>query len=309
MRLLFTIITCFYFTKINSQEVKPALETLIEFPKIRDFTMSFDKNEMYVTAQSNLEERSIILQIIKEDNGNASVNIASFSGVYKDLEPFLSPDNLKLYFVSNRPIQPNSDEPKDFDIWEVERDSIKGDWSLPRNIGSPINTVHNEFYPSVANNGNLYFTSDAPSSVGEDDIYMSKFENGAYTTPINLKGDVNTKSYEYNAFIAPDESYLLFGGYGRSDGYGSGDLYISFKDEKDIWGAVKNLGPLINSKYMDFCPFIADGKSLYFTSRRSNLTTSKKLDTVKSLIDKFNSYQNGLSRIYKVPLNIEDYKN
>jgi hypothetical protein len=35
-------------------------------------------------------------------------------------------------------------------------------------------------------------------------------------------GDViNTESYEFNAYVAPDESFLIFSGYNREDGYGS----------------------------------------------------------------------------------------
>ncbi|WP_321538323.1 hypothetical protein [Flavobacterium piscinae] len=50
--------------------------------------------------------------------------MVSFTGKYKDLEPFLSTDGLKLYFASNRPLT-ESGEPKDFDIWYVERKTLK----------------------------------------------------------------------------------------------------------------------------------------------------------------------------------------
>jgi WD40-like Beta Propeller Repeat len=308
--IIFNVLFFISVLYANAFQVEPALEELKSYSKIRDFTMNIDETEIYVTAQSNLEERSIILKITIEEDEWKNVSVVPFSGVYKDLEPFLSPDNLKLYFVSNRPIHQDSIKPKDYDIWVVERNSIKGNWSLPKNLGAPINTVHNEFYPSVANNGNLYFTSDNSSSLGKDDIFMSEFINGAYAEPTNLNGGINTKSYEYNAFIAPDESYLIFGGYNRKDGFGSGDLYISFKNENNIWTEAKNLGKEINSKYMDFCPFVVkESNLLYFTSRRSNLNTLFQIDSVTDLLNEFNSYQNGFSRIYKINFDILKFKN
>ena len=43
----------------------------------------------------------------------------------------------------------------------------------PINIGEPINSPANEFYPSVANNNNFYFTCDERSTKGKDDIFFS----------------------------------------------------------------------------------------------------------------------------------------
>ncbi|MEJ0080379.1 MAG: hypothetical protein WDM78_05360 [Puia sp.] len=68
-----------------------------------------------------------------------------------------SPDGQKLYFTSNRPLQ-GSDSTKDYDIWYLLK---KGDdWRGPFNAGTKINTGKDEFYPSQARNGNLYFTRD-----------------------------------------------------------------------------------------------------------------------------------------------------
>ena len=116
------------------------------------------------------------MKIIKENGIWKAPEISHFSGQYTDLEPFLSPDNLRLYFASNRPISEDSTNIKDIDIWYVDRKSIDSEWSQPKNIGAPINTDADEFYPAVATNGNLYFTSIKKELDSEDDIFLSKFK-------------------------------------------------------------------------------------------------------------------------------------
>lgn len=108
-----------------------------------------------------------------------------------------------MYFSSNRPLEEGVGEVKDYDIWYVERLSIKSAWSAPVNMGYPINTESNEFYPSVSRLNNLYFTSDGPLSKGKDDIFVSKWRKGTYDLPVSLSDSINSDGIEFNAFIAP----------------------------------------------------------------------------------------------------------
>lgn len=284
-------------SKDEKSAVKPVLAHLKDYPNIRDFTISSDGIEAYITVQNPTEENRIICKIEKENGVWSLPTPASFSGEHKDLEPYLSPDNLKLYFVSNRP---NSHEKTNFDIYFVERVHKDSIWSSPINIGAPVNTESDEFYPAIANSGNLYFTSVKAKDKGKDDIYFSAFENQKYSSPVSLDTTVNSAGYEFNSYIAPDESYIIFSGYNRPDGLGSGDLYISYRDSDYKWKKAENLTNTINSKYMEYCPFV-DSKNgiLYFTSRR-NATSDAKITSNFQLERQILKYQNGLSRIYKV---------
>jgi hypothetical protein len=285
---------------VHNKGVQPFAEHIFsKFSNVRDFTMSSDETEAYFTLQSPARELSVIMKIIKDKGKWQNPQISSFSGRFNDLEPFLSPDNLKLYFVSNRPVSKDSINTKDMDIWFVERSSKTSEWSQPKNIGAPINTPGDEFYPSVASNGNLYFTTIKKELESQDDIFMSKWINNAYSEPEILGEGVNTKGAEYNAFIAPDESYIIFGGWRRPNGLGSGDMYIS-ENNNGEWSMAKNLGEQINSKDMEFCPFVNNG-TLYFTSRRSSVEMKENgFTSTEKLMSQINKYDNGSSRIYRV---------
>jgi len=299
MKVIFSVLCLLCIQLLNAQEA--ALPILNNFNKIRDFTIGNNQTEAYFTVQSPNEELSGIFKTIKEKGEWQEAILVSFSGLFKDLEPFLSPDGLQLYFASNRPLLISETKSKDFDIWVVERKTIVDKWSEPRNLGAPINSEHNEFYLSIVNSKNMYFTSDRPSVKGKDDIFLSEWKNEKYQEAISMGAAINTESYEYNAYIAPDESFMLFGGYKRKDGFGSGDLYISYK-EAGKWSVAKNMGDTINSKYMDYCPFVDwTTKTLYFTSKRSILKANKNHNS-SEFLNEVNSYNNGLSRIYKVEI-------
>jgi len=119
-------------------------EIVSQFPNVRDLTISADKKEVYFTVESYKKELSVIVYIKRINNKWSKPEIAPFSGNYKNLEPSFSPDGLKLFFASNRPSNDLKDKPKNMDIWYVERKSLNSAWSLPINVGSQVNTEHDE---------------------------------------------------------------------------------------------------------------------------------------------------------------------
>jgi len=144
------------FSQVKS--VEPFLPKIFsQFPNVRDIAISSDEDEIYFSVQSYVDEVSFIASAKKEDDKWSDPEIVSFSGKYFDIEPFLSPDESKLFFASNRTFDNAEDKTKDFDIWYVQRENKNSKWSDPINLGEPINSPANEFYPSIANNHNFYF--------------------------------------------------------------------------------------------------------------------------------------------------------
>ncbi len=270
----------------------------------RDACFSPDGSEFYY---SMIGLTHFVILESKLENGKwTRPEVAPFSGHYSDIEPFYSPDGKRIYFASNRPPGEMGEPKPDFDIWYVEK-TDEG-WSDAVNIGEPINTARNEFYPSVSNDGTLYLTASYDRSFGFEDIYKSELIDGEYTDPENLGETVNSRLYEYNSFIAPDKSYIIYSSHGREDGFGSGDLYISFRDEDGSWSGAKNMGEKINSITLDFCPYVSpDGQYLFFSStRKAGMPYSEMGVTYDQMLRILASPENGLGDIYWIEAEIID---
>lgn len=290
------IILGFFSTSQAASQVQPLAENLSQFINVRDFTAYQD--EAYFTAQDVSEQHSVIVKARFDKNQWRHFELMPFSGRYRDIEPFLSPNGLRLYFVSNRP-QIGTEKSSHYDIWYVQRDSQKSNWSAPIHLPGPVNTEHNEFYPAVSDNNNLYFTSDRNKETRKDDIYMSRWVDKQYQPAQALSDNINSPGYEFNAYVAADESFLIYTVYAADDGLGSGDLYISYRQSDGGFSPRVNLGPTINSDKMDYCPFYdADNGRLVWTSKRTAMGDADFAD-LSSFVNATQQYENGQSRLYQ----------
>lgn len=272
----------------------------------RDIAISADQNQIiYTLGDYKQNKRSLV--VVNRKNGKwTKPEILNISGLYNDIEPFLSVDGNQLYFASNRPIY-DDDSRNDYNIWFSNR--MDGVWAEPSPLDSIINTRNDEFYPSVSENGNLYFTATREDGVGREDIFKSELVDGIFQNPVVLSAQINTAMFEFNAYISPSEDVIVFSSFGRKDGMGGGDLYMSKINESGNWSQSENMGKLINSDKLDYSPFI-DWKSgnLYFTSERQKFKNTK-LQHVDELKELSNSTLNGFGNIYKIGLeNIKQFQ-
>lgn len=179
-------------------------------------------------------------------------------------DPFLSPDEQRLYFISQRA----NEGLGGYDIWYVEK--TPDGWSQSINAGPNINSKRNEYYISFAKDGTMYFSSNKDAAEGRNgdfDIYYSKYVDGEFQEAVVLGDAINTSRYEADVFVDPDESYIIFCG-NRPEGMGRGDLYISFKNADGSWTQAKNMGAPINSDRHELCPYVtSDGKYFFYTSK------------------------------------------
>jgi Tol biopolymer transport system component len=272
----------------------------------RDFAMSPGGSDIFYSYVLPRFNRSVILSLHHDGAFWSDVKVASFSGAYNDLEPAFSPDGNRLFFVSKRPAS-NTAENNTWGIWYIEKTNTGWGEAIP--VGVPVDSTGNEFYPSVSATGNLYFTAERENGLGGEDIFVAEYNGENYSAPLNLGAAINSRAAEFNAFIAPDESYLIFSSYGREDDLGGGDLYIAFREPDGSWGKARNMGPEINSDKLDYCPFVSpDNRFLFFTSERTvpDLEQNNKLNLSRlhQLEDRFN---NGLGDIYWVQFNPEQW--
>ncbi len=187
--------------------------------------------------------------------------------VYGYNDPFLSPDEDRLYFISRQPLTGKGERKPDHDIWYVKKEG--NGWSEPINPGVPINTAANEYYISFTKSGGMYFSSSRPrkgEEEGSQDIFFAAFENGVFQEPVRFGSAINTEHYEADVFVDPDEDYMIFCST-RQVGLGRGDLYISFRNSDASWTQAQNMGSAINTVNHELCPYVTpDGKYFFYTS-------------------------------------------
>jgi Tol biopolymer transport system component len=252
------------------------------------FTKSVPQSYLYMICVSRLK-----------DEKWSEPEAAPFSGRYRDFDAVISPDGSKLFFVSDRPVP--GEYKTDYDIWYVERKQYG--WSEPTNLSAPINTDAWEWFASVTRDGTLYFAADRSGGFRNTHIYRSRFVNGRYAEPEKLSEAINSESIETEPYISPDESFLLFSSYGRLDGSGDWDIYISY-NQNGKWTKARNLGPKVNTSARDYSPRLTpDGKYLFFTSERSFATKPlQRALSYQELVRNLRGVLNGNGNIYQISL-------
>jgi hypothetical protein len=245
------------------------------------------------------------LVMIKEvDSAWIKPQIAPFSGEFGGVDPFVSYDGNRVYFCSNRPRKQGEEAREDYDIWYVDRTDTG--WSKPINMGAPVNTDTHEFYPSFTREGTMYVQSRREGGIGQSDIYRLELENGQYITAECLPVPINSPGFEGDAFIAPDESYIIVSTYRLEKNIGrSADLYISFRSNDGSWSDLINMGERVNGPGGENCQILSPcGKYLFYTSRRYRDPTSSSFMTYEDILTTWSGPQNGLGDIYWIDARI-----
>lgn len=186
---------------------------------------------------------------------------------HRDVDMAFSPDGRWLYFISDRPLPGYSLER--YNIWR-SRFTPFG-LATPEPLGAHINGPDHELYPSLVADGSLYFSAAREDSLGARDSYRAQYTDGSFEAPVNLGPGVNSEHSEGDIYVSPDESYLIHVSSGRQDSIGSGDLYVSFKQEDGTWGQDIHMGDLINSPDIDYCPNVSPDGSIFFFTRGNDL--------------------------------------
>ena len=224
--------------------------------------------------------------------------VVPFSRRHSAVDLAFSADGERMLFCSNRPRTGGIHPESDYDIWWAARQG-DGSWSEPRHLGGTINTDRNEFYPSLTADGTLYFLSWRDGGLGGSDVYRSRLVNGDYGEPENLGPVINTDRNEGDAFIARDESFLVFVSSGHQRGSDEGRLFVSFRSGDGGWSEPRNLGSGTNPS--DYCPTISpDGRFFFFTGTRTRFETGAGELSYASLLAGLPKPQNGNDDIYWV---------
>jgi len=270
----------------------------------RDVAMTPDGKEFYYcVAVGNFGYTTILhTKLVDDQWTKPEVTPHMEDPNVMNFEPCISTDGQKFYFLSTRADTAAGDTTAgDQDIWVMDRNGEN--WGEPYNLGEPISSADQEYFPSVTSDGTMYFTRNKIGSRASY-IYRSRFKDGKYQEPEKLGPEINSGPAQYNAYIAPDESYIIVPTVGREDSYGGTDYYISFRNPDDTWIGPVNMGDKINSRRgTEYSPYISpDGNYFFFMAVRAlddDEATAENL-TYEKLITYHNEPQRGSSDIYWV---------
>ncbi len=293
----------------------PGLEPQLFAPGIlstglyeRDVVITPDGKELYFGLMAR---NQVALVVSRQVDGRwTEPEIAGFSShpaIY-DLEPHITPDGSRFLFLSTRPGDGTEPTPgwHDQDIWAMDRTA--DGWSEPYNLGPPVNSEAAEFFPSTTREGNIYFTRDVEEEGKTRNlIFRSRMVDGAYLAAVALPAEVNAGDTQFNAFIDPDERFLIYGMAGREDAIGLADYYISFRAEDDSWTGPLNMGEKFNTpgNRVVSASLSPDGRYLFFASNRG--TEKDSTDggrSYKEFLQSHGQPRNGNSDVYWVDASV-----
>jgi outer membrane protein OmpA-like peptidoglycan-associated protein len=236
-----------YFTKLYATEMvtDTTLGTPVKFAnKIRipfhEATPIFTKDgqTMYFTQNNYLKgkkrenaKKITFFKIYKAkliDKEWSNVEELPFdSDNYSVGHPALSPDEKTLYFASDMPGTKGQS-----DIFKCIIDE-DGNYGIPENLGSKINTEGRESFPFISEENELYFASDGHPGLGGLDIFVVEIaKDGSYKKIKNIGEPANSSDDDFG-FLINSETRRGFLTSNREGGKGLDDIY-QFLETKSL---------------------------------------------------------------------------
>ena len=254
--------------------------------------------------RSDFAEADDTIMVSRRAGGRWSApQVATFSGQWHDSEPTLSPDGKRLYFVSNRPLQPggtpvtaamNGRHFPGTNLWFVERSS--GGWGTPMHVDGALNDGAMIYNPSVAANGDIYFSAHRADSGKAYQIYVARDHGHAVPERLSL-GDLAHNRMD--PAVDPAGRFLLYAG-NEGDALGSADIYIVFRLPDGGWGKPEHLDGDLNSRVLENAPSLgpAFGDLYVASARRDDVSFPKPRDDATTLQQRLQSPLNGSRNLW-----------
>lgn len=152
-----------------------------------------------------------------------------------------------------------------------------GGWSVPVKIDIPgyeqLSKGKNEYGYLTMDGKALILAFARKKNSEDDDLYVSFYEDGRWSRPMDLGEGINTKYSETTPFLSADGKTLYFSS-DRPGGQGSQDIYLTRRldDTWQNWRKPQNLGSPINTEEYDaYYSIAAKGDYAYLMSGKASL--------------------------------------
>lgn len=145
-----------------------------------DAYVSFDGSKMFISSSSDNLEHDLDLyycDLVDNEWSKPKSVGDNINTSYDENSPFISKDGTIMYFSSKGHTSMGG-----YDVFRSDFDTVKQEWSIPQNVGHPINTPGDDiyFYYSNKNAWNGYFSSYRAGGFGEKDLYEVTFVPNAF---------------------------------------------------------------------------------------------------------------------------------
>ena len=150
-------------------------------------------------------------------------------------------------------------------------------WTVPVKVEIPgyeqMSKGKNEYAYLTMDGKAILLAFSRKKNSDDDDLFVSFFEEGRWTKPLELGEEINTKYSETTPFLSADGKTLYFSS-DRPGGLGSQDIYLTRRldDTWQHWRKPQNLGAPINTEEYDaYYSIAAKGDYAYFMSAKGSL--------------------------------------
>lgn len=202
---------------------------------------SLDMKTFYVTRWRHTRDAAEPQSFIFTRVGDLWHKAAMPKGARK---PFHAPDGKTLHFRAQY------------------QERTPDGWSEMKSLGPAFEAI--QIMGLTASASGTLVLDERGSREGDGILRYSRLVDGKREDPEPLPDQINTGKWNAHPYIAPDESYIMWDGE-RDSGYGSNDLYISFRQKDGSWGEAINMGDKVNTSAEEGGPHVTpDGKYLFF---------------------------------------------
>ncbi|MFV0471148.1 MAG: OmpA family protein [Paludibacteraceae bacterium] len=158
-------------------------------------TFSSDGRTMYFTRSNTVEDKGNGTVVMVSNRAGGSWGAPQEIKLFKDstvsvAHPSISSDGEILYFVSD-----NIGGLGGKDIWKAT--NINGEWGALENLGPKINTQGDEMFPTVREDGVLFFSSDGHPGMGGLDIFRATPQKDGDWMVENMGSPINSNNDDF----------------------------------------------------------------------------------------------------------------
>ncbi|MDC6361138.1 MULTISPECIES: OmpA family protein [Flavobacteriaceae] len=209
-------------------------------------TMYFTRNN-FLDGKKYKDEQGIIrLKIYSAEKVNGvwtNVTELPFNNdSYSVAHPVLSPDEKRLYFVSD---MTGSVGESDIFMTEIIGD---GTYGPIINLGKNINTIGRETFPFITKDGVLYFSSDGHQGLGGLDVFATKIAFNDYDQPVvNVGRPINGPLDDFS-FIFDSESKKGYFSSNREGGMGEDDIYEFVENDPLVLDCIQEVSGTVRDR-------------------------------------------------------------